>query len=192
MDLDPEWISALSSTGALLAAITATIVASCTWKNERRRDRRREDEARAAQAAMITALPGRTTKRVVIEYEWWDTLFPCVTIRNASELPVYDLVVICPRAAEQRAIQPNELGRGVLPPGDTVIVLWSQSIADHLTDPANRKAAAGGFSVNDYDEDEEAVLTEWERAGRPAITFTDTAGRRWRRDQRGSLHGDDR
>lgn len=196
----PTWLSFATSTGALVAAVIAAKFTGDTLRIERTRDDRLEHQRRSAQAAQVVALPARIPgpedrthpDRVYAE-------LPAVLIRNASNLPIWDVMIEWPPetvgqgkqatpAQPHRGLGPGlgslHAGRLMVPPGDDVIV------------PLSYTAVAIAFTQNtgeiidlealDFDE-LEALARRWSEEGRPAIAFTDAAQNRWQRDQYGGL-----
>lgn len=196
----PTWLSALVSGAALFAAVVAARAARDTWRLEQQRDRAREAVELAAQASLVAAFPGSGLDRVEIplvrtkDGDWEDHSYsykcPAVVVRNASQLPVYDVVVEAPLPHDPEGLRAGSLRRhGLIPPStDQAIALDFADVAESLTTAA-LAAWAIQFFPDDGDEEETAKsISEWLTVGRPSISFTDANGQRWLRDAHGKLH----
>ncbi|MEU6563909.1 hypothetical protein [Nocardia nova] len=153
----PAWISAVSAVSALITALGALVYARRTWNKA-------AEEARRKQAELVAAW--------VQDGSGAD--FRCC-VRNASDLPIYDVDVVI-----------NGYGEIVV----KCLAEWSASVvapkADGprwtiLRDEAERTR---GPNVVEGEIDTRGVLAHDLLA---EIRFTDAAGRRWRRDDSGLL-----
>jgi len=154
----PTWISALASIAALSFAAAATVVAVRVYKIESRRDRVAAAEARRRDEE------ARRSQAVLVS-GWWGS-DPGVSaqkagafVRNASDAPVYNvtIAVLDPVIPDSVAT----LSVPVIPPADA----------------PGFYQVAGNSQVLDTDDGEHRV----------ELSFTDAAGMRWIRDQRGRL-----
>lgn len=102
----PTWV-------ATTAAIVAAIFAGLVYRREERRDARREAERRQAQATKVAAWVDLPSGEGVVH----------VHIRNASDVPVYDVRVSIHRTPEVKPYEPVEYQPAyrwelsVVPPG---------------------------------------------------------------------------
>ena len=146
----PTWVAVLAAGLALYFARQAARSAHALLRIEEARRTLRETSDRAAQASTIGA--------------WHQESYFAATLRNSSDLPVYDLTVefLGPDGAtwETGALT-------VLPPGEQTLS-W--------TGTSSRHGAVGdtGHEVSPRDF-------------HLAMTFRDSAGVRWRRTGRGDL-----
>jgi hypothetical protein len=172
--LTAAWIEAGATVIAVGAAIYAGIYAKKAYDKEVERDERREQDRRSSQAEKVAAwcerydysdaepsrviggsgVVGMTRAKPEPSWNYY--------LRNASDVPVYDVVVLF-------RIGEHSLGTDaldVLPPGDEPI---TREVPKHV----KREARAGR---EEYGE----VL-------RPFISFRDSGGRAWRRTDKGRL-----
>ena len=156
----PTWVQAIVSFLALVAAIVAAVVAWRAFRLQRVQESRaleelthRLDEERRAQASLVSAwLTQRAEGNIPDDVA-------CVSVRNASLLPVYDVVAVIQTADTQivsRAVAEWE----VLPPMDLAAERFVR-----LT--TNKSALSGEISVS--------------------IKFRDSFGRIWERNLIGRL-----
>lgn len=113
LDAEPgslaDWIAAVATFAALIAASYAAVQTSRTFRLEQNRDRQRDRAVRQRQAELVAVWAGRITHRGPLNTVTFapgssvgqttrgpGVVYPesiPVTIRNASEVPVYDLTV---------------------------------------------------------------------------------------------------
>ena len=113
----PVWLEAISTSLAFMAAAVAAIYAARVYKRESARERRLEEAQRRAQASLISGWVDTVQRRadprpsVGREYE----TVACVYLRNASELPVFEVEI----ALRGTSVQPDPtVALEVLPPSD--------------------------------------------------------------------------
>lgn len=168
----PAWWEATSTAAALAAATVAVLYSSITLDRERERERE-------WQAARVAAWPGEIkwgTKKVggLDEPDWSQIHGLHAVVRNASDLPVTEVLVsfrLALVSVGQRGAATVDssatLGTerlAVLPPSNDPIVV-------HLSD-VHRD------SPIDVDDLDEAARTEL----LVDLEFRDSAGRQWRRE----------
>lgn len=200
----PAWISSVSGLGALASAIVATTISWRTWCAEQERDREREEEARRSQANLVAAVPTSREITVPVALPPDDLigehrrLLPAVAVINRSNLPIYDAEVCEPDGSDIGHVAPGTTSEPVTIPytalkepesgigrGSHAHAILHEGYSftfDRTLDPDDLSILGGPDP-----EDTRLVLDEWARHGRPAIAFTDAAGRRWRRDSHGLL-----
>lgn len=159
-----EWATAVVAAGALAAAVVAARVSWRVLQIELDRDsERREVAERAAQADSVAAWA------TTVDHEFAELTVPRslgAVVRNASSLPVYNLVVtfIGPDGTDRARITVP-----VFPPGE-----------DQFHCPIEPRRP-------ERQDDEVPVYAESFSEFAVALTFRDTAGRTWVRDQHGQL-----
>jgi arabinogalactan oligomer/maltooligosaccharide transport system substrate-binding protein len=162
----PTWL------GVILAAVGG-VVAYLLYIRETRRDERaaaerreRDAEARRAQAALVSAWHETEIRSVrSLKHPRSKPLPTAVDgaqVRNASELPVYDVAIDFYAIDGDKMLDVGEISKRVIPPG-TVFV-----------------DAPPEFTIGTEQIEEFAV----------AISFRDAAGRRWTRYANGILDED--
>lgn len=176
----PTWISAVTGLLAFLAAVAAAVVAYRLYGIESARDRHadeerqeRAQEARRAQANKVTAWFGpdvpteEERARVLMHPRVWPRAW-AACVANASDLPVYDVVVtFCFVNWQGRTWSAIERGTGAqpivtLPPRSETFVAMPEEVRGDVTE---------------INESTFVIIVE----------FRDTAGTRWRRDDKGRL-----
>ena len=156
----PTWVQAIVSLLALIAAIVAALVAWRAFRLERVRESRaleelthRLDEERRAQASLVSAWLTQPTEGNIPDD------VASVSLRNASLLPVYDVVTVI-QTADSQIISRAAAEWGVLPPMELAAGRFIR-----LT--TNKSAVSGEIGVS--------------------IKFRDSTGRIWERDLVGRL-----
>jgi arabinogalactan oligomer / maltooligosaccharide transport system substrate-binding protein len=157
------WVSAVGALGALAAAIVVAIQTKRIYLLESMRDQIAEDsrkqlllEQRRSQASRISCwltvkeLPGQSDKG-----------FLAIVVRNASEMPVYS-VVLHVVDKDGHAVAAERIA--VLPPADNPLELPQTAICDNRL--------AGPRATENLD-----VL----------VSFRDSSGVEWARDDAGRL-----
>jgi hypothetical protein len=148
----PTWVGALTTLGALIAAgALVKVELRRDRRTEREAQQRRDGQARAEQADLVAAWKDQK------DSDSW------ATIRNGSELPVYDVELELFETTG--TVRQYTVEVGVVPPSDHMDIWVVQN----------------------------SVGTDVHSPGRPrefavSITFRDTAGREWKRDTAGVLH----
>lgn len=161
------WANNLITTAALIAAVVA---ARSVHRLERQRDEQARDDAARAQAVCVSGWCGQYFTELDVNHEPINERWH-MFVRNASELPVYDVditfqfpsrVVGGEPAADAEWMERGQMGFPFVPPGDTTRC----PLPDHML---------GQVGPND--------------AGhfRPSLIFSDAAGRHWQRDRSGIL-----
>lgn len=153
----PTWVSAGSAVSALITAAVALIYARRTWTKS-------VDEARRKQADLVAAWVEKGAAGA----------FQC-RVRNASNLPVYDVHVVVNGYGEVVVPGLGEWEAQIVPPADTGLT-WEI--------PSAEAERTRGPAVVYGEIDTRGVLAQDLLA---EIRFTDTAGRRWRRSDQGLL-----
>lgn len=148
----PTW---LATSGAGLAVFFA----SRAYRAEVARDQRAEAMLAQSQAARIAVWDGESIDQRM-QNPWGRESLPRIMLRNASDLPVYEVRVFSYRF---RWKEPAKIS----PSGE-----WSVGVLPPTTEPLPRLA------VEDKDADSHVY----------AIEFRDAAGRVWHRDREGVLH----
>jgi hypothetical protein len=111
-----DWISAVSTAGALLAAVVAGILAYHVYKIESQRDRVAESTARRQQAHRVAAW---ATPKKAVASDADSRHQSMVMIQNGSDLPIWDVdVELHLQFGHERTLVGRWL-RDVLPPGLT-------------------------------------------------------------------------
>ena len=161
----PTWI-------ATIAATVAGTIAYRVYRIEARRDQISDEERRGAQASKIAAWYGYRTESVIdtsrvqainVEKPIWGAY-----LRNASDLPVYDLTVRFYFPGTSESAGEGDIytvNKGVLPPSSTPILVEYDVTARRI-----------------YSSDPKTDAFH-----RVEIEFTDTQGIRWHRDVKGRL-----
>jgi hypothetical protein len=153
-----EWISAISTAGALIAAAVAALIA---WRVHvhNQTEKRAEQAGRVAgwiEWRRLDDAPG------IAFDEFGFAGWRCV-LSNSSALPVYDVLIIYWLLGGPRDINAGTDQVKLLPPGGRDV-----EIPDHVRREQDRRA-------------------ETHPTMRVEIRFTDTAGRRWHRAHNGVL-----
>lgn len=147
----PTWL-------ATLGAAAAAVFAAKAYRAEVDRDRRAELDLEQAQAARVAAWDDEIID-LGGQNQWGLDSIPRVALRNASDLPVYDVVLFSYRyrCAEPTIRTPSGKWMvGVLPPG---------------AEPLRR------LPIEDTEQDSHLYVMQ----------FRDAAGRTWHRDLEGVL-----
>jgi hypothetical protein len=159
----PTWVSAGSGLLALAFAALAALAGYRLYLVESQRDRDAEKareetrrEARRAQATLVSAWRAPDTPGPP----------PGALVRNASEAPVYEVVVTY---LDYRAAWIGSEPFGLVPPDREPVVIKLATTGTIVGDPLP------GFTA------------DTKRSARVSVDFTDAAGVRWRRDERGAL-----
>lgn len=154
----PTWISAMGAVFALVFAAFAVIAARNTFRIESKSHALNTEAQRAHEASLRRAQAATVSA-------WWEHDRPeqlTISTRNASDVPVYQAhVTVISRRSESIA---TKLDIPVLPPSD------HPSPCELPETFAQRFRA--GFTTDDL---------------RVRLTFTDSAGVRWVRDEYGQL-----
>lgn len=186
-------ISAVSGMFALGAAGFAALYAKKAWETEHARDLATEKSSLASQAARVVALPavGKAWQEIS-DRDGFRFSTPTVRILNNSELPVYDVEIDHPVPKSRAGHNPAEINergrywRGIAAPGEIDVTLDYADIEDDLVTETLKAKVRTGVQIDD-EMDMGPIYSEWMVAGRPAIRFTDAAGRRWLRSRSGEL-----
>jgi hypothetical protein len=189
----PTWVSAVTTILALAAAVVAAVIARRLYKIESERDRRTEaDRSAAAEDRRLAAedrLRAEEDRLAQIEGErrtqadkvaaWWGhpvepdgrvrTNLWKVCVRNASDLPIYDitLLLLAPDEQADGTWAPIPLGSfpapvAAVPPSDTIYVDVPSPVAGDVRFVADKNNIIG-------------------------VEFRDATGTRWKRDPQGVL-----
>lgn len=133
-----EWIAAISTFAALLAASYAAVQTSKTFRLERDRDEQRAHDAKQSQAALVAVWSGRILMRGPLTTITWSGNEPArqttapgvalpeyfpVNVRNASKLPVFGFTV--------DVYLTNQDSR---PPTLAARYVWEGAVVDEYTD----------------------------------------------------------
>lgn len=188
-----DWISALTGLLALGAAGFAAFYAKKTWETEHARDLTRQTAEFARQAARVVALPvvGKAWQDIS-ETDGFRFSTPAVRVLNNSELPVYDVEIDHPIPKNREGSDPVQIngnGRywcGIAAPGHVDLNVDYADIENDLVSDKLRTKVRESVTIDDELE-LGPIYTEWMVSGRPAIRFTDAAGRRWLRSRTGEL-----
>lgn len=167
----PAWLSAVGTVVALLFAAIAAKAAQRVYQIEFQRDvlaeqtrRQQEDRQRRAQAVLVSGWPGGQTDDPGPQR--WGAF-----VRNASETPVYQANVTVLHVHDPDRTERFTLP--VIPPGSEPLFRPVSLDANTThTSGDNTGTRSSSPSVGEY---------------RVEITFTDSAGARWKRDQLGGL-----
>jgi len=171
MRIDPsitDWITAVSTTGALIAATVAGVAAWRAFGLEKRATGQRDEDRRAEQASRVAAWIGEAEQdargpqsaRMLLAPSTYTACF----VLNTSPLPVYDVLLRYVILGADRT--PKTVGSSparVIPPGEDIRPVTS------------------------------SVRDEWEahQDTHPTLAvevrFTDASGRRWWRAWNGEL-----
>ena len=155
-----DWITAVGTAGAFVAAVAAAAIAAVVVRHDRAA-RRAEQASRVAAWVEWREGTGKSLRDSMGGYA-------CVAL-NTSPLPVYDVVV--GYRHYDAAGRPWDLGTarlGLVPPGERVEPLPADLIRGAYT-------GVPGFTTAEL------------KTIRVLISFTDAAGRKWQRDQDGRL-----
>lgn len=166
------WVEALATFAAFTAAVIAALLVAGSYRIERGRERRWEDEERQAQARLVAVwvdhekiendfamLPG--LRNISPKYSWHTVL----RMRNASDVPVTDARVAI--YADHELIGVQSLGL-VPPTTDSRFDFLHDSIEEYLESLPGKGRDLRIFTT--------------------AVVFSDSAGRSWHRDQFGKLN----
>jgi hypothetical protein len=185
-----NWMTAVATIGALIAAILA-------WRVSYRVARRYEDQDRKGQASLVAVWITREQKSEVLPQEGSNGSYPdymrfddgmtedlvkvrfaepTVHIRNASEAPVYDVILDFYYRTEQIGGMADE-SLEVIAPGDNVAIKPTPRVLWASEGEVRRDLLA--WHMADY------VDMSWKV--RVGIDFTDAADQRWTRNSRGRL-----
>jgi hypothetical protein len=160
----PTAVGAAVSLGALIAAIVAAKSARKILDVELRRDDERDKAEQRQQAEKIAAWP--TLAPANPQLSRGSTIKWGIAVRNASELPVYQVGLIhesIPAGGGRHTVVQE-----LVPPGDWVLI--GRTLYARADVPRT--------SLNEKVPDRDFVLS---------IAFTDAAGQRWTRDRDGRL-----
>lgn len=170
---------------ALIGAVVAAWIAHRVYRVESRRDQQTAADRRSGQAARV----GAWIQEVANEDQRGDVIdrsrspYWRLTIRNGSDLPVYDAFVAIhatPDFADKPKVFLFGRGYGVLPPGDGVVRLEQRQVAwPPTTQFPDRPPAQSGPVGMDF---------------HVTLRFRDSASVGWRRAPDGrliELSGDD-
>lgn len=148
-----------------ITTLGALIAAGWVVRIELKRDDRAlTARASAEQADKVAAWPGGRRA---------GTYF--IVLRNSSDLPIYDVAVFAARA-DSGGPPPMAIERlDLLPPGDREIPFF-------VTKEPRFTATRVGFDEPIVDDEQKWLVV---------LEFSDSAGRRWRRDNRGRLERKD-
>jgi hypothetical protein len=159
----PTWLGAGTSAGALVAAVTAAVIARRLFRIESNRDHvaqmersQHELAINRQQASCVAAWPEYLED--ADQDSWWYSIF-----RNTSELPVFDVSTVYVGFNPSSSVSGTILGgetRSLLPPGE--IREWSS------------------FQLVDGDR---VPFAEF----RIELHFRDASGNYWHRDSSGQL-----
>ncbi len=153
----PTWL-------AFIGAALAVFYTRRTLLIEQARDEERREDQRREQAAKFAAWCTDRARRD--ELQWHGGLI----LRNASEVPVYDVsVTFHLRGTERRG---ERYTRGVVPPGE------------HYAFDVDSTGMFTLISENAYGV--QTFMEDWDEY-LPEVTFTDAAGHVWSRNVRGEL-----
>lgn len=173
----PEWIEALATAAAFLAAAVAALYAAGVFSLEEARDRRREVAEHQAQAELVAVWLARgvgtsSGPELSRQYE--------VQVRNASDLPIFDLRIsasITMTFGGRRLPHKAAFAAQLLPPTDAPqgiargTAVWTVPADVHALPHETRKE----------------VLSTRRETQAITYTFRDSGGRRWARDDEGRL-----
>jgi hypothetical protein len=162
----PNWLTAIATWGALVAAVFAGVTAKRLYDADRERDLKAAVAERSRQASQVVGWASWTNySRVALKLPEGGTSRVNLAVRNASGVPVYDVSV-------------DYWCRGEHLGGQTFSVLSPTG-----EDPHHREIKAAGVgALVAKPRDPDARLDI-----RVAIEFTDALGVRWRRDPAGRL-----
>ncbi|WP_156409745.1 hypothetical protein [Nocardioides sp. Soil796] len=172
------WITALATVVAVLAAIYAGHYAKRAHDIEVRRDEDREEDRRQAQAELVAAwcpvfdyrpaVPGSVTSVSGGTFIKQGRRLPTWTyfLRNASSVPVYDVVLHFRQGAEGLGTDALD----TLPPDSEPL---TREVPSHIANTARLGAHEHGEVI------------------RVLVSFRDAAGRRWTRRWNGVLSLDE-
>lgn len=161
----PQWISALSALGALVAGSVAAVVAKRLYDVERGRDRDLAQERRRERPSRVSAW----VVTYVTENERTDGL----VLSNQAGTPIYDVRI---ESTDKLGSDEPLLKLDVAPPGQFFVGRDRRSNF-HWSFPESVDQLVGLL---------QPVMKkpEW---GVQALRFTDASGVRWLRDRRGIL-----
>ncbi|WP_053204716.1 hypothetical protein [Jiangella muralis] len=159
-----DWITALSTTVAVIAAIVAGAIAGKAYQLEHRANSQRDADRRAEQASRVAAWVERRPSAMLVREGAAGPGDFCVLV-NTSALPVYDVLLIYRLLGG-----PGEINAG--------------TAHEKVLSPSTEERV---FLIPNE------VLREWNRhqdthpTMRVDIRFTDSASRRWWRGHDGVL-----
>jgi arabinogalactan oligomer/maltooligosaccharide transport system substrate-binding protein len=169
-DTLPDWIAAVSTYAAFLAAGVAVYFAWRAFRIEAKREARWELDQRSAQASKVSAWYGTKVSQAPLGASELITQLSArtrrgVLLRNASEAPVYDVSVFVIVRDETR-----------LNPEDVVWLTKDIGLLPPMSEPVFRSLEAD-------------IQTEFPSDAEPRvqISFTDAAGVEWIRSPYGQL-----
>ena len=161
-----EGLSAVATSGALIAAVYAGVQAKRLYRIESARDEQARDAGRKRQATQVSAWAAtriRTAGRIVFG----------VVIRNSSDDPVYDVQVECHGFSSSPVASLQ-----CVPPGEFFVANTVQEDAaaewDYPKPLSEINDPMRPFTISDA-------------RGVDAITFRDNTGAGWHRAARGEL-----
>ena len=161
-----EGLSAVATSGALIAAVYAGLQAKRLYRIESARDEQARDAERKRQATQVSAWAAtriRTAGRVVFG----------VVIRNSSDDPVYDVQVECHGFSSSQVASLQ-----CVPPGEFFV---ANTVQDDATAEWDFPKPLGEIN------DPMRPFTISDARGVDAITFRDNTGVGWHRAARGEL-----
>lgn len=177
-----EWLSALATTGALIAALAAARYAKKAFELERSRDNVRDEERREQQASQVAAwvqrlqLAKKQSSNGPVK-----VLVPpgqVFNFINRSGLPVTDAVFVFQARVQRNTTFILSLGEW------RHILLTPNDLPQELPLPEPVRAALQRVATDNVDRKTGEVPAITVTVG---VTFTDTANRHWTRQPNGSL-----
>lgn len=188
----PDWIEAIATVAAFIAAVFAARYAAGAFALERHRESQRLDAERRAQASLVAAWPARFIQYMEEQQsgppKGLDTIAGAeALLRNASDLPVtnvhVDFWVVHAYADEHGPADIRHLGGqtvAVLPPAtEPHRVLWSTEGRQHFVEGVPTVGDPRDHHPDQPPHDPARLILD--------LTFRDSAGVLWRRDQLGRL-----
>lgn len=158
----PGWLTALATTGALVAAGIAGWYTKGLLDNDDARESARLCADQRAQAERIAAWWPSDDEKASDKRLSGDNLPLAVRIRNASDVPVY--AVVLHYTVNEKSVATDSVD--LVPPGDKLVAIPQAVQAGYLEATGQQRRPA---------------------AVRVLITFTDAAGQQWTRDHSGIL-----
>jgi hypothetical protein len=176
----PDWLEAVSTLAAVLAAMYAGLYAANAWKLEIERETRWVQQQQREQAGKVAGWPGELRRHVIgqdatggLHYGGYEGLD--IVLRNASDVPVtrvwadVTLIVDVKSSASVRIpFGAKEVAR-ILEPATHPVTKYVG--ADTVVDPSTYKP--GGVEIDYWCE----II----------LTFRDASGRDWKRLADGQL-----
>ena len=186
-----DWMAAIATVAALVAAVVAARYAAGAFDLERSRDEQVFLERKTAQAALVAAWPERFIPNQDQEHDGSMTVVEGIVgaiamLRNASNVPVTDVhldfTVVLERADGHSDAQFRHLGGvdiAVLPPtSETVEARWVSTSGAVMIPGV--PTSGDGLDYPHYGTyDPSHLIVD--------IAFRDAAGVRWHRDRVGRL-----